>query len=138
MKAAVRNTPLMRPFRRPWLWLSLWVALFALIAVGSLVSARNLPSVDISGFDKLQHFLGYAALSTGGVLLFARRRAQVLVALVIIGFGIGIEVAQAALTADRMGDAADVLANSLGVLGGLLLSATPVARWLQRLDNRLP
>ncbi len=138
MSAAAEPQSLLRTFRRPWLWVSLWFAMFVLIAAGSLMSADNLPPIDISGFDKLQHFAGYAALSAGGVLLFARLRAQALVALVIIGFGIGIEFAQAALTADRMGDAADVLANSLGALGGLMLSATPVSGWLQRLDARLP
>lgn len=138
MSAAVAREPLLRAFRRPWLWLTLWLSLFVLIAVGSLISPDNLPPVDISGFDKAQHFAGYAALSTGAVLLFKRLRTQALVGLAIIAFGIGIEFAQASLTADRMGDAADVLANSLGVLAGLLLSATPVARWLQRLDVRLP
>lgn len=128
----------MRQFRRPWLWLGMWLALFALIAAGSLISADNLPAVDIFGFDKVQHFVGYAALSTGAVLLFSRLRTQALIALVIIAFGIGVEFAQASLTADRMGDAADAVANTLGVLAGLLLSATPIARWLERLDARLP
>lgn len=129
---------LLRRFRRPGLWVSLWLALFVLIAAGSLMSADDLPPIDISGFDKVEHFLGYAALSAGAVMLFARRRTQARVALGIIAFGIGIEFAQAGLTPDRMGDVADVLANTLGVLAGLLLSATPVAGGLQRLDRRLP
>jgi len=128
----------MRAFRRPRLWLSLWLLLFVLVGVGSLMSPDMLPPVDISGFDKVQHFVGYAVLSAGAVALFARLRTQALIALVIIGFGIGLEFAQASLTTDRMGDVADALANSLGVLGGLLLSSTPAARWLQRLDARLP
>lgn len=137
MSTAAHRRPLLRPFRRPWLWVSLWLLLFVVIAVGSLISPDNLPPVDISGFDKVQHFAGYAVLSSGAVLLFRRLRTQVLAALVIIAFGIGIEVAQASLTTDRMGDVADVLANTLGVLAGLLLSATPVAHWLERLDVRL-
>lgn len=127
----------MRQFNRPWLWLSLWVALFALIAVGSLMSAAKVPSINIAGFDKVQHFAGYAALSTGAVLLFARLRVQALAVLVVIAFGIAIEFAQAGMTADRMGDTADALANTLGALTGLLLSATPVAQWLQKVDARL-
>jgi len=136
--ATPQRLPWMRPFRRPWLWLSLWLLLFVLVAVGSLMSPDDLPPVDISGFDKVQHFLGYGVLSAGAVWLFARMRTQALMALVIIAFGIGLEFAQASMTTDRMGDVADALANSLGVLAGLLLSATPVARWLQRLDARLP
>lgn len=138
MSASSVKPPVLRRFRRPWLWVSLWLALFAVIAAGSLMPADDLPPVDISGFDKFQHFVGYAVLSTGAVMLFARLRTQALAALAIIAFGIGIEFAQDGLTPDRMGDAADVLANTLGALAGLLLSATPVAGWLQRLDARLP
>jgi VanZ family protein len=119
----------LRGFERPGLWLALWFGLFGLVATGSLVS--------IAHFDKVQHFVGYAALSGYAVMLFARLRTQALMALAVIGFGIALEVAQATLTPDRMGDAADVVANSLGALAGLLLSATPVAHWLQRLDARL-
>jgi VanZ family protein len=127
----------LRGFERPGLWLALWLGLFGLVATGSLVSSADLPEVSIAHFDKVQHFVGYAALSGYAVMLFARLRTQALMALAVIGFGIALEVAQATLTPDRMGDAADVVANSLGALAGLLLSATPVAHWLQRLDARL-
>ncbi|MGY0620540.1 VanZ family protein [Lysobacter sp. A378] len=127
----------MRDFHRPWLWLAGWVGLLVLVAVGSLVPSDDLPSVSFDGFDKIQHFVGHAALSAYAVMLFARLRAQAMVALGLIGFGVALELAQTMLTVDRVGDSADVLANSLGVLAGLLLSATPVARWLQHLDARL-
>ena len=97
----------------------------------------NVPKVAIADFDKVQHFIGYAVLSAYAAMLFARLRTQALMALVVIGFGIALEVAQATLTADRTGDAADVVANSLGALAGLWFSATPAAHWLQRLDARL-
>ena len=127
----------LRGFERSGLWLAIWFGLFGLVATGSLVPSDGLPEVSIAHFDKVQHFVGYAVLSTYAVMLFARLRTQALMVLAIIGLGIALEVAQATLTPDRMGDAADVVANSLGALFGLLLSATPVAHWLQRLDARL-
>jgi VanZ family protein len=125
----------LREFHRPAVWLAVWAAMFAVVATGSLLPASELPPVR-PGLDKLEHFLGYALLSTYAVMLFARMRPQALAALAVVVFGIGIEFAQAAWTPDRSGDSADAMANALGALAGLLLSATPVARWLQRLDAR--
>ena len=127
----------LRAFRHPVLWVAVWVMLFALVAVGSLWSADDLPSPSISGFDKLQHFVGYAVLSAWAVMLFARIRAQALAALLVIAFGIAIEVAQGLMTVDRSAESADAVANALGALAGLLLSPTPLAGALQRLDARL-
>ena len=128
--------PVLRAFHWPWLWLAGWLALFALVAVGSLLPPSGLPPV-LPGLDKLQHFIGYAVLSAYAVMLFARMRPQALAALVVIAFGVVLEFAQAAWTVDRMGDSADAMANALGALAGLLVSRTPMAGWLQRLDTRL-
>lgn len=126
----------LRRFRRPWLWVGLWVLLFALVATGSLWRADALPTPSIEGIDKLQHFIGYAVLSAWAVMLFARIRTQALAVVCVIAFGIAIEVAQAVLTTDRSADSADAMANALGALAGLLLSATPMAGMLLRLDAR--
>lgn len=136
MSSARSPRPLLREFHRPATWLAGWGALFLLIAVGSLLPAGELPTVS-NGFDKVEHFLGYALLSAYAVMLFARMRPQALAALGVIVFGIAIEVAQSAWTVDRLGDSADAMANALGALAGLGISVTPMARWLQRLDARL-
>jgi VanZ family protein len=126
----------LRDFHRPLLWVAIWLALFALVAAGSLWPPDALPTAPIPGLDKLEHFIGYAVLSAWGVMLFGRTRAQALAVLAVIGFGIALEVAQAVLTTDRSGDSADAMANALGALAGLLASATPLARTLQRLDAK--
>ena len=128
--------PWLREFRRPVVWLAGWALLFALVAIGSLLPPGELPPM-WPGLDKLQHFLGYALLSAYAVMLFERMRPQALAALGVIAFGIAIEFAQSAWTADRLGDSADAMANALGALAGLGISVTPMARWLQRLDARL-
>jgi len=127
----------LRPFRRPAPWCLAWVALFAVVAIGSLMPASDVPSMPVRGVDKLQHFLGYLMLSGYAVMLFARMRAQALAAALVVAFGVAVEWAQGAVTADRHADAADAMANALGALAGLLLASTPASRWLQRLDRRV-
>lgn len=136
MSAPRPPRPVLREFHRPGLWLAVWGLLFALVAIGSLLPASGLPSV-LPGLDKFQHFVGYALLSAYAVMLFARMRPQALAALGVIAFGIAIELVQAAWTADRLGDSADAMANALGALAGLVVSATPAAGWLQQIDARL-
>ena len=50
----------------------------------------------------------------------------------LVCLGLGIEVAQGALTRTRMADPLDALANAAGVLAGLGLAATRLGRLLQR------
>ena len=126
----------LREFRRPGLWLALWALMIATVIAGSLLPARELPPVPFDGFDKFQHLFGYAVLSAYASMLFARMRAQALAAAGLVVLGIGLELAQAALTASRQADPADALVNALGVLAGLAVAATPLAQWLRRLDGR--
>jgi len=127
----------LRPFRRPRLWLALWLAMVATVAALSLLPADDLPPIALPHIDKLEHLLGYFALSAGAVMLFATRRAQAEAALGLIGLGVAIELAQAALTATRSADGFDALANTLGVLLGQRLAPTPLARLWLGVDRRL-
>jgi len=127
--------PLLRPFRRPVLWVGLWLAAIAATIVVCLLPPP--PMAVPHGFDKVEHVLGYAALSVGAVWLFAGMRGQCRAAAGLVALGVALEWAQGALTATRMADPADALANAAGVLLGLAVSATPAAGWLARLDARL-
>lgn len=133
-----RAAQALREFRRPRLWLGVWALMVAAVIVGSLMPARELPPVPFDGFDKFEHFFGYTMLSAYATMLFARPRPQALAAAGLFALGIGLEVAQAMLTASRQADVADAMVNALGVLAGLAVTATPLARLLQRLDTRLP
>lgn len=127
----------LREFQRPALWCALGAAMVLAVTGATLLPARELPPPPFSGFDKIEHFAAYAAMSAYAGMLFARRRAQAIAAAALIALGIGLEFAQATLTQSRSGDVVDALANSLGALLGLLLAATPVSGWLQRVDRRL-
>lgn len=126
----------LRDFRRPRLWLGLWCIAIAMVIVLSLTPPP--PMAVPRHFDKVEHLLAYAALSTGAVLLFARRPGQLFAAAGLVVLGVALEFAQAQLTHTRMADPADALANTTGVALGWLFSCTPLAGWLQRLDRRLP
>lgn len=130
--------PALRSLRRPALWLSAWFAMIAAVVVGSLLPAGELPPVPFNGFDKVQHLLGYFVLSAFAVMLFARMRTQALCAAGLVALGIGLEIAQAALTVSREADAADAFFNALGVLAGMAIAATPLSNVLQRLDSLEP
>lgn len=134
--AARPATRLLREFRRPGLWLGLWAVMILAVVAGSLLPARDLPPAPFDGFDKVQHLLGYALLSAYAAMLFARMRARALAAAGLVALGIGLEVAQGMLTASRQADVADAMVNALGVLAGMAIAATPLARLLQRLDAR--
>jgi len=132
----VRNPSPLRDFHRPGLWLALWWLVIAAVVTGSLMPARELPPQPFNGFDKFEHFAGYAVLSGYAVLLFARMRTQALAAAGLVALGIGLEVAQAMLTVSRQADPVDAMVNTVGVLAGLAIAATPLASMLQRLDGR--
>ena len=128
---------MLRGFRYPWLWLAGWAAMLALVATGSLMPSSDLPDVSMPGADKLQHALGYAALSLYAGMLFATGRARGWAAAGLMVFGIVIELTQGAMTPDRSPESADVLANAFGIAIGLLLARTRLALLLQRLDRRI-
>jgi VanZ family protein len=123
----------LKPFRRPWLWSGLWCAAVAATVIGSLLPAADLGTLP-SGSDKFQHFFVYASLAAGAVQLYPRWRSLLSVGVALVLMGIALEYAQGALTADRMMDRMDALANTLGVIAGLAVQLTPWRDLLLRLD----
>ena len=120
------------PLRHPRVAFGAWLLMFAAVAVGSLLPARDVPTPAFDGVDKLEHLAGYAVLSGYGALLFATSRARLAAMAAVIAFGIAIEFAQGAFTTTREPDAADALANALGAGCGQLLAFTPLVRALRR------
>ena len=125
----------LKPFKRPWLWAGLWMLAIGVVVAGSLLPAKDLPSVQVN--DKFEHFIAYALLSAGAVQLFVRRLSWGFVCVLLVLMGIGLEYLQAQMALGRMLDRNDALANTIGVRIGLATAFTPLRDALLRLDRRL-
>ncbi len=101
-----------------------------LITFLSLYSFEDseLPDLGIPNMDKLVHFVFYAVASFLGCL-FIRERSHgkngmkptlVYIGVLMIVYGMVIEVLQYAVTTSRDGNIYDVLANCIGALAGIL------------------
>ena len=127
------NTAL-KPLRHARLWLGLWCAAVLVVIVVCLVPPPPL-ALPLNS-DKVEHFLAYFLLAGSAVQLFDTRRVLCGVAAGLVVMGVGIEWAQGALTATRMADPMDALANTTGVVAGMLTTFTPLREFLLRLQPR--
>jgi VanZ family protein len=125
----------LRAFARPRLWLGTWIFGWGLAIVLSLVRPPPI-GLDVPDSDKLGHLLAYGTLSAWAVMLFATRRAWWLAALALVALGVSMEFAQGALTDYRMRDPRDAVANTIGVVLGLLVAKAWMQGALQALDRR--
>lgn len=88
-----------------------------------LLSLLKLPQykTNISNLDKWQHSFAYFILSISWLLVFYQKpNKKYIIVFLCIFFGIIIEILQEVLTGYRTGDVLDILANSVGVIIGLL------------------
>ncbi|MFD0860989.1 VanZ family protein [Sungkyunkwania multivorans] len=106
----------------------LWSALVCTLAIAvlSLVPGKDLPKINISFFDKIGHFVAYAALSFSWGLffifersIFSTRNAYIVASVSAIIYGAIMEFLQHFLVQSRTFDLYDILANSLGAAIGI-------------------
>ncbi len=124
-------TGMLKPLRWPRFWLGLWWAGIVLVITVCLIPP---PPLDLPpNSDKIEHFLAYFLLAAAAVQIYRSRAALLWAGVGLVGLGVGIEFAQGALTAHRMADPADALANSIGVVAGMAVVFTPLRDLLLRL-----
>jgi hypothetical protein len=117
-----------------WLWWGVgWLLVLATI------NASLQPSVwigEVVTNDKVLHFLGYTALALwfGGV---ARRGQYMIVGSLLIALGGALEIGQGVMHMGRNADWFDFLANSLGIVTGLTISALGVGNWMVWIERLL-
>lgn len=108
----------------------LWLAIVYSIAITVLflMPTSQLPSVGLAGIDKIVHILIFLFLTILWQLVVFKRRgdrlttkSSFLLLVVMIMFGILIEVLQGEVTVSRTGNFYDVLADLLGAVMGVLV-----------------
>jgi VanZ family protein len=87
--------------------------------------------------DKLSHGLAFFGL-TAWFAALVERRHYAFVAIAMLGLGIAIELLQDWMSLGRTAEAADVYADALGVLAGVVVSMLIRESWLQRVERWLP
>lgn len=101
----------------------LWLAMLYSIAATSLffIPTKDIPSIGFSGLDKIVHICIFFALIFLWLLFFYKRGNNSLskksifrVFVLILVYGIVVEVFQEILTASRTADPMDVVADLLG------------------------
>lgn len=115
----------------PRLWQAIGWLLVTAVIVLTLIPKPPQPPLITS--DKAHHLLAYAGLTLWFIQAFAARLRW---AVFLIGLGIALEYIQGAL-GYRQFEYIDMLANTLGVGCGWLLSATALGRLVARLDQAL-
>lgn len=83
------------------------------IAVLALMPAKEVPIT--TSWDKLDHWLAFFTLSFLANHSFPQRSYWRVIAVALVAYGIGIEIAQW-ITPDRDADPMDVIADSIGII----------------------
>jgi VanZ family protein len=123
----------MRSLRLKPLWLLIGYLLVGAVVVVSLMPA---PPGMHSLNDKLLHLLAYLGLALWFGAIYPRERFARL-GLCLVTLGVVIECLQFS-TGYRSFELADMLADTLGTLAGLLLAATPLGGMLLLIERSLP
>lgn len=82
---------------------------------------EGVPNFNCSYTDKFEHAFAYAVISFFWMLSYKLGKvplSSLSLFLIIIAYGIIIELLQLSLTSHRTGDLMDVMANSIGVIMG--------------------
>jgi VanZ family protein len=116
---------------RGWL-IAGWVLVVVAIIL-NLVPSHDLPKVP-SGFDKVEHVLGYAGLTTWFAGIYPRSR-YLIVAIALFAMGVAIEWLQGQMNLGRSRDYHDVIANLVGIGTGISLALLWLGGWAQRLED---
>lgn len=101
------------------------ISITLIIAFLSLIKLNEVPVVQISHIDKLEHAFAYALLTLSWLLTFKKaffnKNLKHVIALGCVFYGIVIEVLQTTLTTYRTGSLLDIFANMFGVIVAMLI-----------------
>ena len=113
-------------------WLVAGWLLVTVVVVASLVPSYSLPPVGVS--DKFEHSMAYAAMTLWFTGIYGRSR-YVHIGVALFLLGIAIEYAQGAMDLGRQRDYHDVIANTGGVVGGMIVALVGVGGWARWVES---
>jgi VanZ family protein len=125
----------MLELRHRRLWIAVSLGLVVLVAWGSLQTTIGGPA--LQGLDKVEHFATYLVLAMWFTGLVPRARWWRVVA-GLLGLGLAMELGQYLMQAGRLGDPADMLANTAGIAVGMLLASLGTGGWAVKVEAWLP
>lgn len=119
--------------RFPAVWWTVGWLLVAGVCIGSLLPGTALPNLFIG--DKWQHAGAYFLLMIwfGGL---SERGRHFVVAAILLVLGFGLDSIQGGMVSRRF-DLADVAANGVGIILGLILTRSVLAGWCHRVERLL-
>ncbi len=118
--------------RHPWVWVGLgWVFIICAV-IASLLPVKKLPPTHMS--DKFEHAIAYALLTLWFTGMYSRS-SYVRIGLGMFVLGVAIEIAQGAMPFGRQMDVRDMIANTTGIVIGLVIAALGLGGWAQRLEE---
>src|SRR5688500_6363797 len=118
--------------RHPWIWQVLGWLLVIGATLASLLPGPPLPQSP-SG-DKVMHVLTYTVLAVWFAGLHPRT-SYVRIAAALFLMGVAIEWAQGAMDVGCQSDFRDVMANSFGIVLGLVLALFWLGDWARRIET---
>ncbi len=99
-----------------------WLLLVLIFAISWLALSPNPPQVMSTGWDKSNHMLAFGTLAFCGHWGWRQRiERELWLPLALLGFGGVIELLQLHVPG-RSGEWADMLADSVGILAGMLMA----------------
>ena len=115
---------MLKPIKRWLLDNSLLVAVLTsvLIIILSLIPPSIIPNNNIKVSDKFLHTIAYLGLSWVWLLVFRKKTTSLkfIILLVLVLFGMILELTQEELTSYRTADWYDVIANTVGIFIGFI------------------
>jgi len=117
----------------PRLWLGLGWGLVALVVILSLVPGRTFHDMDFLVSDKIQHAFAYATVMVWFAGIYQRSSYRWIVPGLVM-MGIAIEFLQQRYF-HRQFELRDMLANTAGVVVGLILARFIFSGWCARLEQ---
>ena len=119
--------------RWTFFWRLTGVALCAAIFVAAMVPVAVRAPVTVS--DKTLHAAAFALLTVWFSAVVPRSRLPLL-ALVLLGFGVAIELAQMTVSY-RRAEFADLVADAVGIAAGIALALAGARHWARQLEAML-